>query len=54
MRQRWSIYLAAVGAMASLLLLLTVSFAVVMVKIAIAAFAAALIFIAAKLRRRNG
>ena len=53
MRQRWSVYLAAVGALASLLLLLTVSFAVVIVKVAIAAFAATLIFVAAKLRRRS-
>ena len=54
MRQRWSIYLSVAGAIASLLVLLTVSFAVVTVKVAIAVFVAALIFIAAKLRRRSG
>ncbi len=54
MRQRWLSYLAAAGALASLALLLTVSFAVVMVKVAIAAFAAVLLVIAAKWRKRNG
>jgi len=53
MRQRLSLYLTAIGAFASLLLLLTVGFAVVLVKVAIAVFVALLIFLAVKFRRRK-
>jgi hypothetical protein len=51
MRQRWISYWAAAGALASLIVLVTVGFAVLLVKIAIAVFAALLIFLAAKLRK---
>ena len=54
MRQRWFSYLAVAGAAAGLILLAAVSFAVVLVKVAIAAFTAALIFIAPKLRKGSG
>jgi hypothetical protein len=53
MRQRWITYLATAGAVASLFLLATVSFAVVMAKVAIAVIGTILIFIAAKLRRND-
>ena len=53
MRQRLSLYVAALGAFVSLLLLLAVGFAVVLVKVAIAVFVALLIFLAVKFRRRK-